>query len=170
MRALALFLLAVAMTVTPTSSAPIWAADEFTLERYFRGQTIARGSFRAINGVGRDFTVKLHGAWDGKTLSLKENFVFDDGTRDQKTWRFVKTGPGTYRGSREDVIGETSVRIDGNVARFTYLVYLDAERRKNRVRFHDTMTLRTDGTVLNTAWVTKFGFPVALTRVEFRRP
>lgn len=40
---------------------------------------------------------------------------------------------------------------------------------KNKVRFHDTMTLRGDGTVLNTAYVTKFGFPVAWTRVEFWR-
>ena len=31
------------------------------------------------------------------------------------------------------------------------------------------MKLQDDGTVLNTALVTKFGFPVALTRVEFQR-
>lgn len=144
-------------------------ARGFSLEGFFTGRTDATGSFRAITGVQRTFTVTLHGKWDGRTLTLREDFKFGDGTRDRKIWRFVKTGPGSYRGTREDVVGATLVTIDGNVARFTYLVYLDAANRRNKVRFHDTMTLRNDGTVLNSAYVTKFGLPVAWTRVEFRR-
>ena len=145
------------------------AANDFTLESYFTGKTYAEGRFTAINGVKRSFFVELNGRWDGKILTLREDFVFDDGTRDRKTWRFVKTGPKSYKGTREDVIGETTVRLSGNVARFSYLVYLDGVQKKNKVRFHDTMTLKPDGTLLNTAWVTKFGLPVALTKIEFKR-
>lgn len=167
MRLFAAFLVAAAMTLT-LSLAPA-QARAFSLEEYFAGRTVAEGSFRAITGLQRTFTVSLYGKWDGRTLTLREDFAFDDGTRDRKTWRFVKTGPDSYRGTREDVVGETLVKIDDNVARFTYLVYLDAAHRRNKVRFHDTMTLRNDGTVLNSAYVTKFGLPVAWTRVEFRR-
>ncbi len=81
----------------------------------------------------------------------------------------MKTGPTTYKGTREDVVGETSVRIDDNVATFTYVVYLDPANRANKVRFWDRMVLNDDGTVVNTALVTKFGFPVATTRVDFKR-
>ncbi|WP_414650671.1 DUF3833 family protein [Ensifer sp.] len=144
-------------------------AKDFTLEGFFAGRTHATGSFRAITGLRRTFTVMLVGTWNGRVLSLREDFVFDDGSRDRKTWRFVKIAPGRYRGTREDVAGETQLRIDGNVARFSYLVFLDAAKRTNQVRFHDTMTLRPDGTVLNTAFVTKFGLPVAWTHVAFRR-
>ncbi|MDI7862628.1 DUF3833 domain-containing protein [Rhizobiaceae bacterium n13] len=167
MRVLAVFAVAMAMTMSFIPATV--AAGEFTLESFFAGKTQAQGSFSAINGVRRSFAVDLVGRWDGKTLKLREDFVFDDGTRDRKTWRFVKTGPSSYRGTREDVIGETNVRLSGNVARFTYVVYLDPARKKNKVRFHDTMTLRPDGTVLNNALVTKFGLPVAITRVEFAR-
>ncbi|MBB4042082.1 hypothetical protein GGR34_003767 [Microvirga flocculans] len=145
-------------------------AGEFSLERYFVGKTSAVGSFSAINGFKRSFTVSLRGKWNGKTLTLVEDFVFDDGERDRKTWRFEKIAKDTYIGKREDVIGETTVTISGNTAHFNYLVDLDAKNKSNRVRFYDTMTLQDDGTVLNTALVTKYGFPVATSRVEFRRP
>lgn len=145
------------------------AAGDFTLEGYFAGKTSAVGGFSAINGVKRKFTVDLMGKWNGKTLTLVEDFAYDDGERDRKTWRFERVARGKYRGTREDVIGETLVTISGNTARFSYLVDLDASSKSNRVRFYDTMRLQDDGTVLNKALVTKFGLPVALTRVEFRR-
>lgn len=145
------------------------AAADFRLEEYFAGRTYADGRFSAITGLRRDFKVVLNGRWNGRTLTLVEDFVYADGERDRKTWRFTKTGPNTYKGTREDVVGETLVTVTGDTARFTYLVYLDSENRKNLVRFHDTMTLRDDGTVQNKALVTKFGLPVGSTRVDFRR-
>jgi hypothetical protein len=145
------------------------AADEFSLEGYFSGKTSAIGKFTAINGTSRTFSVDLLGKWNGKTLTLIEDFVFDDGERDRKTWRFEKIAKNKYSGTREDVIGKTLVTISGNTARFNYLVDLNAKGNANRVRFFDTMTLKRDGILLNKALVTKFGLPVALTRVEFRR-
>ena len=101
-------LVGLAMSLLPTAGQ---AADKFTFEDYFNGRTEAVGSFSAINGVKRSFTVDLTGKWDGKTLTLREDFVFDDGTKDRKTWRFTKTGPTTYSGTREDVIGETYIYL-----------------------------------------------------------
>lgn len=161
------------LAVTLVMSATLFTAEasarDFRLEDYFRGTTTAEGQFTAINGVRRAFRVDLHGRWNGRVLTLVEDFTYADGERDRKTWRFRKTGPGLYRGTREDVIGETEVRIVGDTARFSYDVYLDGEAQKNRVHFSDTMRLRPDGTVLNTAWVSKYGFPVARTRVTFSR-
>ena len=149
-------------------AAPAAAAD-FRLEKYFAGRTVADGRFSAINGVSRTFKVRLTGTWNGKRLKLIEDFVYSDGERDRKTWHFTKTGINTYSGTREDVRGVALVTVTGNTARFSYDVYLDGAARKNLVRFHDTMVLNADGTVLNTAYVTKYGFPVARTRVAFRR-
>ncbi len=147
------------------------AADEpFLFEDYFRGHTVAEGSFRAINGVSRKFTVDLNGRWNGRTLTLVEDFAYDDGERDRKTWRFTKTSPTTYVGTREDVVGETLVTIRGDTARFSYKVYLEPDTQENLVMFYDRMTLRDDGTVINRALVTKWGLPVAWTKVDFRRP
>jgi|APEBP8051072266_1049373.scaffolds.fasta_scaffold00041_131 hypothetical protein len=162
--------LAMIMTLTMMLGLAPAAAGDFSLEGYFSGKTSAIGSFSAINGAKRTFTVDLQGKWNGKTLTLVEDFVYDNGERDRKTWRFEKIAKDKYRGTREDVIGDTLVTISGGTARFSYLVDLDPKGKGNRVRFHDTMRLKGDGTVLNKALVTKYGLPVALTRVEFQRP
>lgn len=162
-------LLSLAMGLSMLTLTGTAQATDLVFERYFAGKTTATGSFSAINGVKRNFDVDLTGRWNGKTLVLREDFVFSDGEKDTKTWRFTKTAEGRYTGTREDVIGTTDVVIDGKTARFTYLVNIGTAAKPNRVRFHDTMVLQPDGRVVNTAWVTKYLFPVAKTRVVFSR-
>ncbi|WP_370322202.1 DUF3833 family protein [Oricola sp.] len=146
------------------------SAAELRLEDFFRGQTSATGSFRTITGLTRKFDVSLHGRWDGRTLVLREDFRYDDGEKDTKTWRFRKTGDKTYVGTREDVLGETRVFLDGDKAHFNYRVDLDNGEGRNIVRFFDTLKLSPDGRrVVNTALVFKGPLPVARVRVDFRR-
>ncbi|MDZ7822890.1 MAG: DUF3833 family protein [Ahrensia sp.] len=160
---------AFALSIVAASIAPS-AAKDLRLEDFFKGNTTATASFRAITGLERNFTVKLHGGWNGKTLVLREDFVYDDGERDTKTWRFTKTGWNTYSGTREDVVGETTVSVIGNKGYFNYLVDLDPGPAKNIVRFYDTLTLSADGkTLANTARVFKGPLQVAKVRVDFKR-
>ncbi len=146
------------------------AAKDLRLEEFFKGRTNATASFKTITGLERNFTVKLNGRWDGKTLVLREDFFFDDGETDTKTWRFTKKGWNTYTGTREDVIGETIVSVIGNKGYFNYLVDLDPGEGRNIVRFYDTLELSADGrTLKNTARVFKGPLPVASVRVDFKR-
>ncbi|MBP1861324.1 DUF3833 family protein [Rhizobium herbae] len=162
-----LFSLAVLGLLSP---APPASAADTMMETFFRGKTTATGSFSAINGVKRQFDVVLTGRVRGDTLTVREDFVYSGGERDRKTWRFVRTGPATYSGTREDVVGTTTLRVDGNTARFNYLVDLDPGPGKNIVRFFDKMVLADDGrTIANTASVWKYIFPVARVTVDFRR-
>lgn len=88
----------------------------FAIERDLAGARVARGEFRSITGARRAFTAYLNGEWDGRTLTLVEDFVFDDGERDRKTWRLDRTGPGRYAGTREDVVGTAMGFQDGAVS------------------------------------------------------
>lgn len=141
---------------------PSTASDTaFVVERDLAGQSVARGTFRSITGANRAFTAQLNGAWDGDTLTLVEDFVFDDGERDRKTWRLRRVGPGAYRGTREDVVGEAVGVQDGNVFRLEYDVVLPTENGRGRkVRFRDVMALNTEGDVINNATVGWFGLRV----------
>jgi len=163
-RAVFAFLLTTMLAATPA------AAADLRLEEFFKGRTTAKGSFHAITGLKREFDVILHGRWDGRTLILREDFRYTDGERDTKTWRFVKTGPNTYSGTREDVLGETKVTLAGNEAWFNYRVDLDPGDGRNVVRFFDKLELSPDGrTLLNRASVFKGPLPVASVRVDFTR-
>ena len=143
-----------------------------TLEGFFTGKTSARGEFSAINGMKRGFDVALSGEWDGRILRLREDFTYDNGQKDTKTWVFTKINETPnlvqYKGTREDVIGETTVNITGNIARFDYLVYLDSANQKMKVHFYDTMILEPNS-VINNARITKFALPIARTKVIFTK-
>lgn len=147
------------------------AGQSFTLESYFEGKTVARGVFESkIARTRRDFDVYLTGKWDGKILKLREDFVYADGEKDRKTWVFVKTGKGTYTGTREDVIGSTQVTITGATALFEYDVLIPRKGKKPlKVHFKDRMDLKPNGVIENRARVSKFGLPIGKVAVDFVR-
>lgn len=137
------------------------AATPFLLERDLVGESVARGEFRSITGVHRPFTARLNGSWDGATLTLVEDFVFDDGERDRKTWRIERVAAGRYAGTREDVVGQAEGFQDGDVFRLEYDVILPSENGRGRkVRFRDVIALRADGDIINNASVGWLGLRV----------
>lgn len=142
----------------------------FVAERDLVGASVARGEFRAITGVRRGFTAHLNGTWDGSTLTLVEDFAYDDGERDRKTWRLRRTGPGRFTGTREDVVGEAQGYQDGDVFRLEYDVILPSENGRGRkVRFRDVLALRADGDILNNATVGWYGFRVGSVSLVIER-
>jgi hypothetical protein len=146
------------------------APRAFVIERDLLGATTARGEFRAINGGRRGFTAYLNGTWDGSTFTLVEDFEFDDGERDRKTWRLTRTASGEYIGSREDVVGEARGFQDGNAFRLEYDMRLPARDGKGmKVRFRDVMVFNESGEVLNNATVGYFGLRVASVSLVIRR-
>ena len=149
----------------------VQAKSDFVLEDYFVGKTVARGVFISkIAGVRREFDVYLTGKWDGTTLSLREDFVFDDGEKDRKTWTFVKVGEGRYTGTREDLVGVTNMTIVGNEALFDYDVLLPRKGKEPvKVHFQDKMIFKEDGTIENRARVSKFGLGIGRVAVNFVR-
>lgn len=130
------------------------AQTDFIIEQDLVGRSVARGEFRSITGVRRGFTAYLNGSWDGRTLTLVEDFEFDDGERDRKTWRLERIAPGRYVGSREDVVGQAVGYQDGPAFRLEYDLLLPSDNGRGRkVRFRDIMVETVDGAVRNEATV-----------------
>jgi Protein of unknown function (DUF3833) len=151
----------------PTAAA---ASAAFVVEQHLVGASVARGEFRSITGVRRGFTAQLNGAWDGRTLTLVEDFAFDDGQRDRKTWRLERTEPGRYVGTREDVVGQAQGFQDGAVFRLEYDVILPSSNGHGRkVRFRDVMAFNGDGDVLNNATVGWWGLRVGSVSLLIQR-
>jgi hypothetical protein len=133
----------------------------FVLERDLVGAISARGEFRTITGVKRKFDAALNGSWDGETLTLVEDFVFEDGEKDRKTWVLKQVGPGEWSGTREDVVGQARGFQDGAVFRLEYDVILPSKNGNGmKVRFRDVLAATPTGDVLNTATVGWFGLHV----------
>jgi hypothetical protein len=165
----ALLVLAGCATVPPVPAGT--EGPPLQLERFFVGRTSGEGRFvSGIGGADRAFTVVTRGRFDGKTLTLREDFVFADGEKDTKTWIFEKTGEGRWIGRREDVVGTADVRPDGNTIRLSY----DADVKGKdgtvtRVHFEDVLVAEGPRRVRNIAVVSKFGVPVGRVDVVFNR-
>jgi hypothetical protein len=145
---------------------------KLVLEEFFRGPLLAEGEFlNTRDGTRRGVKVKMNGQWDGTTLTLVEDFVYSDGEKDRKTWRFTKTGEGRYVGVREDVIGQAAVMQVGNDVKLDYKATVRTKDGGSYgITFADVLTQTGPRTVLNTAKLSWLFFDVGTVRLDIHKP
>ena len=144
-------------------------AKKLVLEEALKGRTLGEGVFvNSFTGGATKFSVVIDGAWDGRVLTLVEDFTYSDGLQERKTWRLTKTADGVYSRVREDVIDSASVREDGNGVRLDYFVTLSTGLGDIDVRFQDLLYLNADGSIANKAVVSKFGLRVGRVDITMR--
>jgi len=145
------------------------APKTMIVEQSLSGKLQGDGVFiNSLTGGETKFSVLMDGTWDGKKLTLVEDFTFADGSQERKTWVLTKVAEGVYEGTREDVIGIADVRQDGPNVRLDYYVTLHTGIGGIDVRFRDIMYLNTDGTITNKAVVSKFGLRVGRVEITMR--
>jgi len=157
-----------------TNMKPMDFANEtpkLAIEEYFAGETRAWGIFEDRFGkLRRQFVVDITGEWDGSTLVLDERFEYSDGETDRRVWTIEKTGPHSYRGTADDVVGYAEGEAYGNALNWSYDMDLKVGDDTLRVHFNDWMFLQPAGVLLNRAKVTKFGFKVGEVTLAFMKP
>lgn len=157
-----------------TPAPPLEQGPPITLVQAFQGRTTGRGHFRLwLTGDERRFTARLNGTVTGaegaRTLTVVEDFVYDDGQQDRLTWVFRETGPGRWAGRREDTVGEATVIEEDGQIRLSYTADFKSPSGVNRLGFEDILYARADGTIVNDAVVSKAGIAVASVRFLIRR-
>jgi len=151
------------------------ADPKLKIEEYFQGNTQAWGVFQDRFGkVRRRFVVDIHGEWDEdkSILTLTEDFVYDDGEKEQRIWTIRKTGKDTYIGSADGVVGVAEGKSAGNAFNFKYTFDLPVNGKTWRVKFDDWMYLQTNGNILfNKATISRWGFRLGDVYIFFdKRP
>ena len=142
----------------------------FRIEEYFAGKTRAWGIFQDRFGtLRRQFVVDIDGTWDGETLTLVEDFVYDDGETEQRVWRITKSGAHSYEGRADGVIGIAKGESYGNALNWRYDFALKVGDSLWNVHFDDWMFLQGDGVMINRASVTKFGIELGQVTIAFRK-
>lgn len=143
----------------------------FVLERDLVGKTIATGSFSAIDGTHREFIAYIDGSWDGKAVTLVEDFEYADGEKERKTWVLTKLANGEFSGVREDVVGTARGYQDGKAFRLEYTMALpdDDGNPGRKMKFRDVLVNDADGTIINNATVGLWGFRVATVNLLIKR-
>lgn len=173
--ALAAFVLVAACTGKPSFDDPALSDRQLNLEEFFDGDLVAYGQFQDILGtVRRSFVVNIHGDWDGERLILTEDFVYEDGSTEQRVWTLVKTGDDTWQGTAPGVIGTATGHEDGDRFNWQYEINLPipsatGETETLRVTFDDWMWLLSEDRLFNRAYVKRAGFDIGDVSISFQR-
>ncbi|RKE96458.1 DUF3833 domain-containing protein [Sulfitobacter guttiformis] len=148
---------------------------DFNLEEFFDGRVVAKGQFQDVFGtVRRRFDVVVTGKWDGETLTLVEDFVYAEGTTEQRIWRLKKTGPivadQTWTGSADGVLGVAKGEERGDTFNWKYKIDLPVPDGTLRVNFDDWMWDMGGDRVLNRAYMKKYGVDIGEVLITFEKP
>ena len=145
-------------------------SSEFRLEEYFVGRTRAWGIFRdRFRRLRRRFEVAIAGDWDGETLTLAEDFSYDDGQTERRIWRIRKVGESAYEGEADAVLGQATGAILDGAVNWRYRFALPVGGRSLKVRFDDWLFPQSDGVVINRADVFKLGIRLGEVTLVFRK-
>jgi hypothetical protein len=164
-----------ACTGKPSFDDPTLSERKLNLEEFFDGRIVAHGQFQDIFGtVRRSFVVTINGDWDGKRLKLVEDFVYEDGSTEQRIWSLVKTGEDTWAGTAPGVIGTATGREQDNRFNWRYTIDLpvpsaSGEASTLRVSFDDWMWLLTEDRLFNRAYMKRAGIDIGDVSIMFEK-
>ncbi len=168
--ALPLVLLLAACAGRPSLDAPSMGGPDLVLEEFFAGRTVAWGQFQDRFGeVRRRFRVEVEGTWDGETLTLVEDFAYNDGTTERRVWTLRKTGPTSWTGTAPGVIGAAAGEVRGDAFNWSYAIDLPEESGGFRADFDDWMWRLSDDRLLNRAYVSRFGVDLGEVIIFFEK-
>jgi len=143
---------------------------EFDLEEFFTGELVGYGQFQDRFGtVRRRFEVDVTGTWDGRTLTLEEDFVYADGSTERRVWTLEKTGAETWRGTAPGVLGTATGEERGDAFNWRYRIDLPVPDGTLRVSFDDWMWQVSDDRVLNRAYMDKLGVEIGEVIIWFEK-
>ena len=138
------------------------------IEEYFLGNVKAWGIFQGRSGkVKRQFTAKMNGSFDGQDFILNEDFSWNDGEKQKRTWKIEKLDENNYKGSAPDVVGNASGFQYGSAFKFEYDLLVPFKSKNIKVSFDDWIFKQDEKVAINRATLTKFGFKVGELTVFF---
>jgi len=130
-------------------------------ELFFNGPMTAHGVVKNRAGkVIRYFNADIKGSWNGESITLDEDFIFNDGEKQKRVWTITKQTDGTYIGTAGDVVGEAVGKISGNSMYLKYVLAVAYKGGTINITIDDRMYLVDPNILINESVMTKFGVNV----------
>ncbi|TBR38443.1 DUF3833 domain-containing protein [Marinomonas agarivorans] len=158
-----LLLFAVGLTACSSVEVTDYAENKPTLDvtTFFSGNLTAHGIVKDRQGkVIRYFNADLVGTWENGIGRLEEDFFFDDGELEQRTWILTPHEQGGYIATANDVTGSGHLKTSGNALFMEYVLQIPYKGDTLDIHVDDRMYLVQDKILMNESILTKFGFQV----------
>jgi len=131
-------------------------------QQFFNGELSAHGILKNRSGqVIRFFNAKINASWDEQGIGkLIEDFTFDDGEKQTRTWQLIPKLDNQYIAKANDVVGESLMSVKGNALMMNYVLDIPYQGTNIHVDIDDSMWLVQKNILMNESIMTKFGFTV----------
>ncbi|WP_437608306.1 DUF3833 domain-containing protein [Erwinia sp. V71] len=147
------------------------ATPKLDIFAYFNGESRAWGMVQDYSGKQvRRFEVAIRGEVLGDTLTLHEDFVYDDGERQTRVWRILRQPDGHYSGTADDIIGRASGHAAGNAFNWRYQMEVKTGSSSYLLNFDDWIYQQDSRHLLNVTSLKKWGIEVARVTIFFDKP
>lgn len=149
-------------------------SPQFDLYNFFNGQVTAWGIVQNRSGnVTQRFRVSIDGKIEGNVLILDERFKYfqGDGVK-RRVWEINSENTsqlGQYKGEASDIQGPAYGATLGNALNWRYEMNLTVKSGTYRVKFDDWMWLVDENTLINRAYIKKFGLVMAEVTLVMRK-
>jgi hypothetical protein len=111
----------------------------------------------------------LIGKQEGDTFMLTEHFAYSDGEKGERIWRITADGPDRYIGRAADIVGVAHGHEVGQALNWHYTLKLPYNGSTIDVKFDDWMFRLSEKTMMNRAYVSKFGVRVGEVTIFFSK-
>lgn len=134
----------------------------FDIREHLNGPIQCEGViYGPLGRVSSRFVADFDASWEGDTGIMKERFVYDDGSVQDREWHLTLGDNGHIRAKAPDVVGEGSGRQSGSSVLLKYNIRLPEASGGHILNTVDWMYLTPNGTIMNRSQFRKFGIKVA---------
>jgi hypothetical protein len=134
----------------------------FDVRKHLNGPILCEGViYGPLGRVSSRFVADFEASWEGDTGIMKEHFVYDDGSVQNREWHLTLTANGRIIAKAPDVVGAGEGRQSGSTVLLRYNIRLPEASGGHVLNTVDWMYLTPNGTIMNRSQFRKFGIKVA---------
>ncbi|TCP61679.1 uncharacterized protein DUF3833 [Rhodovulum bhavnagarense] len=134
----------------------------FDLPRHLNGPILCEGVIYGPTGrVTSRFVADMEARWEGNRGVMTEEFRYDSGATQSRSWTFTLENDGSIRAEAPDLVGTGHGMQAGSGVHLRYRIRLPEDSGGHVLDAVDWMYLMENGAIMNRSQFRKFGIPVA---------
>ncbi len=155
----------------PAELSSLEKAPKLDMKTFFNGDIEVFAITQDNNGkIIGSYTAKMNGKWDENKGVIQQNFVYDSGKKDSRTWLITSDTDGTFTAVGHDVATPVKGKQVGNAMQMVYtLLVKGSEGKKLSVDHEDVMYLVDDRSAIGTALIRKEGSASSKSIISYKK-
>ena len=140
------------------------------LKSYLQGKLVAKGVIFNWKGKANEhFVAHMTGTLEGDVLTLVEEFVYQSGRTDQRTWVITFKDEHNFTATAGDVLGHAVGKQYGNAGQMAYKLRYPVDGKEYDLSMVDWFYRVDETTVISTTTIRKFGLKVGELVLTFEK-